>query len=175
MTLYWASGEVPPATGGNFELSGLDPQADYPVYFLDPQRRLGARQTLRADSKEITVVLKPCGEASVRFVDAQGQPQAGVDPFLFFVMTPGVSQFDHAAGNQGKMAAECDFIANIDPANYRPPAKSDAQGRIRFPVLIPGATYQLDVLRNGRVTKDFSVTPGQQLDLGTIEIAGHTK
>ena len=50
LTLAWRW-EKPPTLGGNFELSGLDPDREYPVYFLDPQRRLGATQVFRADSK----------------------------------------------------------------------------------------------------------------------------
>ena len=54
---------------------------------------------------------------------------------------------------------------------------SDAQGRIVFPALIPGATYRvfdehsIDNDRNGPpIRKEFTVKPGETLDLGDILI-----
>ncbi len=53
---------------------------------------------------------------------------------------------------------------------------SDSQGRIVFPVLIPGATYRIidaTTLRDPsgpRLRKEFTVKPGEALDLGDIRI-----
>ena len=50
---------------------------------------------------------------------------------------------------------------------------SDAEGRIAFPALIPGATYRvIDRPRGGPPTfrKDFTVKPGETVDLGDILI-----
>ena len=49
---------------------------------------------------------------------------------------------------------------------------SDAQGRVAFPALVPGASYrrnQLYVKEAGLVT-EFTVKPGETLDLGDIVI-----
>ena len=53
----------------------------------------------------------------------------------------------------------------IDPINYGDGPASDAQGRIAFPALIPGATYRIAGL-----SKEFTVKPGETLDLGDIRI-----
>ena len=85
--LEWR-GDVQPTLGGNFELSGLDPHESYLVYFLDPKRRLGATEILRADSRDSTVVLKPCGQATVNLVETHGLPLPGVNADLKMVVTP---------------------------------------------------------------------------------------
>ena len=64
-------------------------------------------------------------------------------------------------------------MAGIDPINYADGLVSDALGRIAFPALIPGATYRLSTLRSsGSSTsyKDFTVKPGETLDLGDFVI-----
>ena len=171
--LFWR-GQNPPASalGGEFALSGLDPKQEYPVYFLEPRRHLGATQVFRADSKETPVVLKPCGQASARFVDSQGQPRVGFEPIFQMVVTPGVDQSDYEAARQGKFAADADLLANIDPANYGRFPKTDEQGRLAFPELVPGATYRLAVFKDGKrqVLSDFSVKSGEQLDLADVVV-----
>ena len=53
---------------------------------------------------------------------------------------------------------------------------SDAQGRVVFPALIPGATYRIvdnSMPRNETgppIRKQFTVKPGETLDLGDIRI-----
>ena len=54
---------------------------------------------------------------------------------------------------------------------------SDAQGRLTLPVLIPGATYRfIDYTMAVRgktgpqLRKEFTVKPGETLDLGDIRI-----
>ena len=70
----------------------------------------------------------------------------------------------------GKLWADVDFVGNIDGTNYRPAPKTDEQGRVTLPALIPGAIYRIDSHKNDKVLKEFSVKPGEQLDLGDIAI-----
>ena len=63
----------------------------------------------------------------------------------------------------------------IDPIDYAKEPMSDTQGRIRFPALIPGASYQI-VDRTGvpgpsgsRVRKSFRVKPGETLDVVNLD------
>ncbi len=62
----------------------------------------------------------------------------------------------------------------IDSINYRKEPVSDAQGRIVFPALIPGVTYRLmdrtPIQGGGQTRKEFTVKPGETLDLGDILI-----
>ncbi len=57
------------------------------------------------------------------------------------------------------------------------PPKTDAEGRITLPALIPGALYRItdfstakDDAKGPQVRKDFTVKPGETLDLGDILI-----
>ena len=67
-------GKVP---NGRFEVGGLDPDAEVPVYFLEPERKLGAVVNLSARSAAggpVTVRLEPCGAARAWLVDPDGKP-----------------------------------------------------------------------------------------------------
>ena len=66
---------------GRFELHGLATDAEIPVYFLEPKRRLGARLNISGKSGSggpITVRLATCGTARARLVDPAGKPIAGL-------------------------------------------------------------------------------------------------
>ena len=64
----------------------------------------------------------------------------------------------------------------VDPINYQKPVAADADGRVVLPVLIPGATYRFtDRAANQgpfvrRLLREFTVKPGETLDLGDIVI-----
>ena len=64
----------------------------------------------------------------------------------------------------------------VDPINYEKPVAADADGRVVLPVLIPGATYRFtDRAANQgpfvrRLVREFTVKPGETLDLGDIVI-----
>jgi hypothetical protein len=67
-------------------------------------------------------------------------------------------------------AADTAAIYGIDPVNYAQGPMSDADGRVTFPALIPGAPYrrnQLYVKESAPVT-EFTVKPGEILDLGDM-------
>ncbi len=68
---------------GRFEVHGLDPKTEVPVYFLDPKRKLGAVVKLSGQSAAggpVTVRLEPCGAARARIVGPGGKPVAGYPP-----------------------------------------------------------------------------------------------
>jgi hypothetical protein len=117
-------------------------------------------------------VLKPCGEAVARFVDYEARPHHGFALPLALVVTTGAHEHDFAADESGELLADADFLANIDQTNYRNLPKTDLQGRIHFPALIPGATYRLSTFEDGKtkILKEFSVESGEQLDLGDLTI-----
>lgn len=160
------------AFDGRFELAGLGEDQEYPTYFLDAKNRLGATVTFRSTDKSPTVVLQPCGEASARFVDDQGNPLAGHRPSIQMVVTPGVQRFSASARTGGMLAADEDHLANIDRKNHwSGPATSD-DGRITLPALIPGARYRITTFEkgNGVVLKEFVVESGKTTDLGEIRM-----
>ena len=131
---------------GRFEIHGLDPDTEVPVYFLDPKRKLGGVVNLSGKSAAggpVTVRLEPCGAAKARVVDPGGKPVAGRLPrgFITMVVTPG-PPLSLAKDKAGLLSADEDDLTSVDPVNYANALVSDADGRITLPVLIPGATYR---------------------------------
>jgi hypothetical protein len=163
---------------GRFELHGLAADPEVPVFFLEPKRKLGAMINLSGKSGSAgptTVRLAPCGAAGARLVDSAGKPLAGYrDPSLItMVVTPGPSWYSRDKADQDRLAGDKDYFYRIDPTNYTDGPVSDAQGRVVFPALIPGATYQiLDLSNEGvwPVRKEFTVKPGETVELGDVRI-----
>ncbi len=66
---------------------------------------------------------------------------------------------------------------SLDPVNYGSDFQSDAQGRLTLPALIPGATYRIEDFTpafgggDPVIRKEFTVKPGETIDLGDILIA----
>jgi beta-lactamase regulating signal transducer with metallopeptidase domain/protocatechuate 3,4-dioxygenase beta subunit len=163
--------------GGEFELPGCDIEHSTTVYFLDPEHQQGASVELSGCAAEHlpVVQLQPCGSASVRFVDSQGKAIAGLEAMLEVVMTPGLGKYFHGVNRRvknGQWIADEDSIANFDRKHYWfPGLVADGDGRCTFPCLAPGAIYRLynnhgHVIND--VAKDFSVKPGERLQLPDI-------
>jgi RNA polymerase sigma factor (sigma-70 family) len=169
------------ATGGRFELHGLDPDSDVTVYFLQPARRLGATARFSgklAAGEAKTVRLEPCGTATGRLVDAGHRPIAGYgdDDLVVMIITPGPELGARDPADAKRLSRQAAWLFSIDPINYAKAPVADSQGRIAFPALIPGATYRVTERPAVRPStgppahKDFSVKSGETLDLGDILI-----
>ncbi len=186
--LHWWSGQHAIARNGRFELHGFDPDSDVPVHFLDPKHKLGATIHLSgksASSGLVTVQLEPCGTAKARLVDPDGRPMAGpmVGPMarishlwlVSMVVQPGPPR-SRKSYDEGLVISSEYPLTWVDPINYPQSPVSDSQGRIVFPGLIPGATYRINdrtTVRDEKgpqVRKEFTVKPGEPLDLGDILI-----
>ena len=89
--LEWGAYQEPDQ-GAQFRIAGLPPGKECPVHFLDAKRRLGATVPFKAGADHGRVVLKPCGRATMRFVDPAGQPVANIRPTVQIIVTPGVNQ-----------------------------------------------------------------------------------
>jgi protocatechuate 3,4-dioxygenase beta subunit len=174
--LRWSGRYHGSVKSGQFEVHGLDPDAEVPVYFLDPHHQLGATANLSGKSPArgpVTIRLQPCGTAKARLVDASGKPLAGYrgSSLIAMVVTPGPYPVGQQE-NETRLTADVATLAGVDSINYADGPISDALGRIAFPALIPGATYR----RNPRGTSgtqlsdEFRVKPGETLDLGDIVI-----
>ncbi len=125
----------------------------------------------------ITVRLQPCGAARARVVDPTGKPRAAYrDPFMFsMVVTPSSDRLSSTPADKTALSGDGDYLFRIDPINYPAGCLADTEGRLEFPALIPGATYRVydDSVDDdgGRQTrKEFTVKPGETLDLGDILI-----
>jgi protocatechuate 3,4-dioxygenase beta subunit len=168
---------------GRFQLFGLDPEAETPVHVLEPHRKLGAAIQLSGKSVAsgpVTVRLEPCGKAQARLVDSNKKPVKASRLTLTatMVVTPGSPDYRiFQPREQGKLAADEVDLRHIDRTNYpyQPGYASDAEGRIAFPVLIPGATYRIydnSTFAAGgpQFRKEFGVRAGESVDLGDILI-----
>jgi RNA polymerase sigma factor (sigma-70 family) len=171
------------APDGQFELHGLAPESDLQVYFLQPHRKLGAVIHLAgkpASGGPITVRLEPCGAAKARLVNPQGRPIAGYGKrslgLISLVIAPGPDDESRDPEDRKLLSGEAEYLRNIDLINYAMSELSDALGRAAFPALIPGATYRItdhttlnpSGARVKTVRKEFTVRPGETLDLGDI-------
>lgn len=160
---------------GKFQLQGLRADVEYPVYFLDPQRKLGAVATISTRNKAPRIVLKPCGSARVRYLDPKGHPIAGKSlGSLYLIATPGTPRYDFQATSRGEQWADETLVSNLDRVNYQlmDSLTTDAEGKIDFPALIPGATYRFRKIVDGHpiVVDQFMVQPGEAHDIGDVKI-----
>jgi hypothetical protein len=168
------------ARNGRFELHGLDPETEVPVSFFEPKRKLGATVHIsgkRAGGAPTVVKLEPCATAKARLVGPGGKPLAGFQnrALISMVVTPG--EFSGIkARKDGTTLADQDTLTSIDPINYANAPATDAQGRIVFPALIPGSPYRIIDQTTARtpdgprLRKEFTVKPGETLDLGDVLI-----
>ncbi len=164
--LLWRAFHHDSAKSGRFTVHGLDPEAEVPVYFLDPHHKLGATAIFSgktASGGSVTVRLKPCGAAKARLVDSSGKPIAGYrgSHLVSMVITPPYL-FRHQEAT----------LAAIDTVNYADGPVSDALGRITLPALIAEAPYHLSLSFKSATQgdRDFTVKPGETLDLGDLVI-----
>ena len=161
---------------GKFQLTNLEADKEYTVHLLDAKRKLGATVKLKSQEDPVKIVLKPCGQATAKFVLKAEDKERFTRPMLIFVMTPGCAQYDSKAQRAGEIRADSDFIGNVDRENYDFPEgpKLDEEGSVTLPALIPGATYRLITSAPPLIIgtldpqshKDFTVKSGETLDLG---------
>jgi hypothetical protein len=176
---FWRGDYQLHARDGSFELHGLDPEKAVPAYFLDADHDWGA--TLDASGKlardGLTVQLQPCGRARARFVGPDGQPVAKLPlwRYLEILAAPGPPAFSRGVRDRAALMADSWSLAGVDREHYsslKSPVTDD-DGRVTLPALIPGASYRLRDLPGAPYrtrNKDFTVKPGEMLDLGEIVI-----
>ena len=159
--------------GGQFELHGVDPEKGCRVAFLEPAKAWGTAVELsgKQAGKPVMVRLEPCGRALARFVDSAGKPLVGHMPLIDIAITPGAWRYDFEATRKGQLLADAEHLANVDLRNYRNGPRTDADGRITFPALIPGVTYQIPTRgKEGQLVlgREFVAASGKTFDAGTI-------
>jgi hypothetical protein len=182
---------------GSFELPGCNPERRYRLSFIDAARmepvvnwhfkdnegvfgvsylgllarspaKLAATVEVRPEEgKPLTVRLGPCGSAQVRLVDDQGKAAKGYRVWLEHVF-----KSKPAPAEAAVVAAP--FPAPGDRGTGDVPVSADAEGRVKFPVLIPGATYRLRVTAGRKPYREiiheqeFRAEPGKMLKLPDI-------
>jgi protocatechuate 3,4-dioxygenase beta subunit len=162
----------PEACDGVFEVPGLDPDRAVPVFFLDPVHRWGvvARLSGKQAGRDVTVRLAPCGQAAARYVNQHGKPAAHMAAAPELVITPGRSVWDTDPARQKELYADQVSLLILDSHNYAGKVRTDAEGRVVFPALIPGATYRVTQFEkpNRLTEREFTAESGKTTDLGTV-------
>jgi hypothetical protein len=168
------------ARDGRFELPGFDPEAATPAYFLDADHEWGAAVDLsgKQAGEELKIRLQPCGRAKARFVGPTGRPVAGVDIRMYFhlLMTPGAT-LRIIPADADPLPADEGFPIHFDTRHYQGIPVTGADGFVVLPDLIPGAPYRItdwstrnDLKSGVQLRKEFTVKPGETVDLGNILI-----
>jgi protocatechuate 3,4-dioxygenase beta subunit len=147
------------------KIYALDPENPRPVAFLHTGRKLAAAVRLRGDEKEPVVVrLGPTGVLTGRVLDAEGQPVAEVEIYVYYETS------------LGKTATPFIPISGFSLRD-RPP-RTDKEGRFRLDTIIPGLKVKdLRLLKGRHILEPparVEIKPlqsGQTLDVGDI----HTK
>ena len=162
------------AVDGVFEVRGLDPEKSVPVYFLDPENVCGAAVEVsgKQAGEVVTVKLAPCGQATARYVNGKVQPLPGLAAAPDIVITPGAGRAALAGVGKGELLADVGSLTNLDRHNYSDRVRTDDQGRVTFPALIPGATYRVNRLEGDYWVphKEFTAESGKTIDLGDVPI-----
>ncbi len=166
------------ARDGRFELHGLPAGKAERVYFLDADHRWGAAVELSGDQagEDLTIRLRPCGQARARLVGPDGKPVANVFPHFEILGKPGSHQFARGDEARRALVADAAYMPNVDRKHYWNGPMTDAEGRITLPDLIPGALYRISDFstvnddKGVQVRKDFTVEPGGTSELGDILI-----
>lgn len=72
--------------------------------------------------------------------------------------------------NTSPLTSDAIHFSNLDHDRYRD-LKTDADGRMTFPTLIPGATYRISVYNQPVKTQvEFTVRSGELKDLGDLKV-----
>jgi RNA polymerase sigma factor (sigma-70 family) len=178
--LNWRGDLTIHARDSSFVLRGLDPDKTARVSILDADHEWGTTVELSGNQagEDMTIRLQPCGQAKARFVNPDGKPVVKFFPHFEILGTPGPTAYGRSAKDRAELTADATLTVNVDRKHYgRQTARTDAEGRIILPDLIPGACYRIldfstiNVQGKGaQVRKDFTIKPGETLDLGDILI-----
>jgi RNA polymerase sigma factor (sigma-70 family) len=135
--------------GAEFVVQRINPRANRPLVFYHKDRNLGCYvKELRGDSSEpLLVKLQPCGSASGRVLDPDGQPVAGLRLW--------VNGRAHHWGGDGRASV------------------TDKDGRFRVEGLVPGEEYRVMEAAHSSILRLFApvvVAPGKHQDLGDLKM-----
>jgi RNA polymerase sigma factor (sigma-70 family) len=132
--------------GAEFIVRGINPQAPpRSLTFLHRDKKLGLflKELPEETSGPLTVNLQPCGVASGRLIDQDGQPRAELRAYL--------AAPPHVVGRQE--------------------VTTDKDGVFRAEGLVPGVTYRVMRPQSRYVLAEVVVEPGKTKDLGNIKPA----
>jgi RNA polymerase sigma factor (sigma-70 family) len=146
---------------GRVEVPGCDQETQAPFHIFDVKHQTGATFALSGRSAvdgPVTIRLRECGSATVRYRNDDGKQVAGRRPDdLYLLITPGAD-----FGSTDRIVADMVNQVNLDP-DRTTGLKTDAAGRVTFVSLIPGARYRL-------LGQEFTAEAGKTVELQDITI-----
>jgi hypothetical protein len=166
---------------GRFAVDGCSPTDPTNLYFLDADEGTGA--LVRFDpsmqsAQELDVAFQPCGSARVQLLDSSKSPLRNVSLNGDLICEVAIV-FRETSTHSKIMTPFWNYqVAShqIDPI-HSAVLKTDGEGFVTFPNLIPAAKYRLIFRRNatfrqesGAFERDFVVKPGEILELGQAEL-----
>jgi hypothetical protein len=160
----------------SFTVGGLRPVESRVLCFIHPEKKLAKVQKISADEKEpLTVRLEPLGTLSGRVVDAEGRPWAGLKVRARY----DISQLESArlaAKDYHDLPWELLYEYPAWSKVINKEAKTDAYGRFRVEVLVPGLTYDLVAEGGGEqasipvaMREGLTVESGRAKDVGDLK------
>jgi RNA polymerase sigma factor (sigma-70 family) len=173
---HWRGDYQIPVRDGRFEVHGLAPGASTRIVVFDAEQQWGTMVEISGKQarEDLAIHLQPYGQARARLVGPDGAPVAIYPAHFEFVATPGPPIFSRNDQHQAELAANAAVMAKVDRKHYQNGPRTDADGRVTLIGLVPGALYRI-IDRSNRtkgyqVRSDFTVKPGETLDLGDILI-----
>jgi hypothetical protein len=111
-------------------------------YLLDPVARTGSVIDVTPSSAIPVVQLAECGQIRFRVVGTDGQPRAGQEVSVSLLVDRDRSASEPALADP---IADAQPVEWFDPVNYPTRPKTNAEGVVELPALIPGARYAISV------------------------------
>ncbi len=166
-----------PAEKGIFQLSGADSSRTYRIFFIQPDRQLGAVVELKPDPRlkqPVEVVLQPTAKVHGKVVTENGSPAEGAQVNPMIVMgNPKKGEMTRAEimldakiyANLMGQKAIMSYVTRV----LQPKPK----GEFVIDTLVPGGTFYImaGVGRREAFVSVPPLKPGEDRDLGTITLS----
>lgn len=151
---------------GRFELPGFHPKKSMPLLLLDLEHHCGKIIT-EFPPDDPPIQLEQCGAATFQFEDNTGKPLKNHEPMLMVIVAPGALATHFIEPDQPLWLEQIHWQNFLRPIRI---PKTDAEGRVTVNDLIPGANYQLQLIKKGRWASgyEFTVRPGKTTDVGKV-------
>jgi len=152
----WGGWEHPPLPTADFQVLAYNPHRPRKILFLDPEHKLGGVLEIPANSMgPLTIKLQATGTVTARLLDADGQPRPNTEVRIIYRGRNDTSYAGHLPGR----------------------GHTDAAGRFRVENLLPGMTYNVDVVEvakgqlttTGWIRIDQAVRAGETVELGDVQ------
>jgi len=149
---------------GGFLIGSVGAEGKYPIVLIDPAHNQGLSTSIPGQVEESppTFRLAPFGSAVGNLTTDRGRAQANAPIELAAVLT-----FEPF----GKPVEETE-TSWYQEMNRDEPTVTTSRGKFTLPALIPGLRYRLyaGTGNSRRLVKEFTVEPGQKLQLGSLVV-----